>query len=98
MQCSASSFRRELKRYEEEGPEAILGKYGKNRGHSYALGALGEYADEALEIFTGLYLNDNQPAAYGCWLRTAARIWSLKSEREGGSIEEFNVLDRKSVV
>lgn len=90
MQCSASSFRRELKRYEEEGPEAILGKYGKNRGHSYALGALGEYADEALEIFTGLYLNDNQPAAYGCWLRTAARIWSLKSEREGGSIEEFN--------
>lgn len=90
MQCSASSFRRELKRYEEEGPEAILGKYGKNRGRSYALNTLGEYVENAMELFISLYMTDNQPAVYGCWLRTAARMWSLKSEREGGSIEEFN--------
>ncbi len=90
LRCSASSFRREFKRYEDEGPEAIIGKYGRNRGRSYAINSLGEFADQALEIFIGLYLNDNQPAAYGCWLRTAARIWTLKSESGACEIQSFN--------
>ncbi len=90
LRCSASAFRREFKRYEDEGPEAIIGKYGRNRGRSYAINSLGEFADQALEIFTGLYLNDNQPAAYGCWLRTAARIWTLTSESSVCDIKDFN--------
>lgn len=90
LQCSASAFRREFKRYQDEGPEAIIGKYGGNRGRSYAIETLGDDSEHAFETFRDLYLSDNQPAAYGCWLRTAARIWKLRNEQAPCDVKEFN--------
>lgn len=60
---SYQSYRRELERFNSEGIQGILGKYGKRAGKTVV-----NPAD--FEVFQSLYLKESRPSIESCWKAT----------------------------